>query len=318
MNTRPHNVLIIDDMHSSITSLLKDAGFIPDYRPEIKKGEVYQIIHQYEGLIVRSKMKVDKELIDRAVNLKFVGRAGAGVDNVDYQYLDQKGIRLVNAPEGNRDALAEHAMGMLLTLFNRINTADQEVRQGIWRREENRGWEIMGHTIGIFGFGYMGEAFAKRLRGFECNVIAYDGYKSGFSNEYVTQVDLETFMKETEILSIHVPLTSETKYMFDNAFFGQFQSLKVLLNTSRGEVVKLSAVNNLLDSGRLVCAGLDVLENEKLDRLSDEQQTEFEKLIKRDNVLLTPHVGGWSYESYRKINIVLVKKLVAEGLAHLE
>jgi len=311
-------VLIVDDMHESIGQLLAEVGYEADYRPDIKPDEARSIIANYEGLIIRSKMNVDKELIDKAVNLKFVGRAGAGLDKVDYTYLTSKGIKLVNAPEGNRDALAEHTVGMLLSVFNKLNSGDAEVRQGIWHREENRGWEVMGHTVGIYGYGFMGAALAKRLSSFGCRIIAYDRYKSHVDDEFVRQVDLKTFMQETEILSIHVPLTSETRFLFDEAYFAKFTSLKMLLNTSRGEVVKLSAVNKLLDNGQLIGAGLDVLENEKINQLTPEQQKEFDQLIKRKNVILTPHVGGWSYESYRKINEVLVSKLVAQGLAHID
>lgn len=309
-------VLIVDDMHPSIDRLLSDAGFNPDYQPEITPEHVYEIIPEYQGLIIRSKRNVDKALVDRAINLKFVARAGAGVDKVDFQYLEEKGIVLLNAPEGNRDALAEHTIGMLLTLFNKLKTADSEVRHAIWQREENRGMEVMGRTVGIYGYGFMGEAFAKRLMGFGCRIIAYDRYRTGFTNDYVEQVDLDTFQKETEILSIHVPLTDETRFLFDDAYFEKFTSLKVLLNTSRGEVVKLSAVNKMLDAGKLLCAGLDVLENEKLDKLTEEQQKDFDMLVNRFNVLLTPHVGGWTHESYRKINEVIVAKLIAAGFGH--
>lgn len=312
-----NKVLIIDDMHSSIEPLLKEAGFDPDYRPFIKPEEVREIIGNYEGIIVRSKMDLDKAVIDRAVNLKFVARAGAGVDKVDYEYLEEKGIALVNAPEGNRDALAEHTVGMLLNLFNKINSACREVREGIWLREENRGWEVMGRTVGIFGYGFMGEAFTKRLAGFGCRILAYDKFKKGFGNDLVKEVDLETFLAETEILSIHVPLTAETKFLFDEAFLRKFKSLKFVLNTSRGEVLQLRALNTLMDEGVIKGAALDVLENEKLTKLTDAQREDFEKLVSRDNVILTPHVAGWTFESYRKINEVLVTKLRAGGFAHL-
>lgn len=307
-------VLIVDDMHVSITSLLIDAGFEPDYKPDIPAKDVYGIISKYDGIIVRSKLKINRELIDEAKSLKFVARAGAGVDNVDDQYLKEKGIALVNAPEGNRDALAEHTVGMLLSLFNKINTSCREVRSGIWLREENRGWELMGKTVGIFGYGFMGEAFARRLSGFSCHVIAYDKYKS-IDSDLAKQVDLQTFMQQTEVLSIHVPLTAETRFLFDESYLMQFENLKFLVNTSRGEVLRLSAVNTLLDKGGLVGVALDVLENEKLHTLSSEQQKEFDALVMRPNVILTPHVAGWTFESYRKINEVLVRKLAAGGFA---
>jgi D-3-phosphoglycerate dehydrogenase len=307
-------VLIVDDMHESIEPLLQAAGFIPNYQPLMEPDEVRKIIHEYEGLIIRSKMAVDKEFVDLGTKLKFVARAGAGMDKVDYEYVLSKGIQLFNAPEGNRDALAEHSIGMILALFNKINTSSKEVKSGIWRREENRGWELMGKTVGIFGFGFMGEAFSKRLSGFAVDVIAYDKYKTLAPSPYVSQVELDEFFERTEILSIHVPLTDETRFLFDQDYFSKFKRLKFLINTSRGEVVRLRAVNDLLDDGSLIGACLDVLENEKLDKLTPEQTIDFEKLRLRSNVILTPHVAGWTMESYRKINEVLVAKLIAAGL----
>ncbi|MFY0606142.1 MAG: phosphoglycerate dehydrogenase [Cyclobacteriaceae bacterium] len=314
MKTESIKVLIIDDMHASVTELFTNAGFTPDYRPDIKPDEVYKLIPEYHGLVVRSKMTVGKELIDEGVNLRFIARAGAGLDKVDYEYVEKKGIALFNAPEGNRDALAEHTIGMILTLFNKINSASKEVKKGIWLREENRGWELMGRTVGIFGYGFMGEAFSQRLSGFGCEIIAYDKYKTLHPTQLAKQVSLEEFLEKTEVLSIHVPLTEETRFLFDTDFFEQFSRLKFIINTSRGEVVKLSAVNDLLDEGKIFGACLDVLENEKLDTLTPEQKVDFDKLSKRTNVILTPHVAGWTQESYRKINEVIVAKLVAAGM----
>lgn len=314
--TSAHRVLIVDDMHPSIDPLFLEAGFEPHYRPEIEREEVLKIISDYEGLVIRSKLNVDRELIDRAVKLRFVARAGAGLDKIDYSYLTEKGIQLVNAPEGNRDALGEHAVGMLLMLMNRIHLANAEVKQGQWQREANRGWELMHHTVGIYGFGYMGAAFARKLRGFGCRILAYDKYKTGISSKYVEQVDLATFQQEVEILSIHIPLTRETRFLFDLANLSKYPKLKFLLNTARGEVLRLSAVIDLLKEGRLLGVGLDVLENEKISKLTPEQQADFDQLVTFPNVILTPHVAGWTYESYRKINEVMVSKLQKAGLAH--
>jgi len=314
MNSNSPKVLIIDDMHESVNRLFEEAGFHPDYKPEITPAEVHASIGGYEGLVVRSKMTVDKPLIDKGVKLRFIARAGAGLDKVDYQYVEQKGIRLYNAPEGNRDALAEHAVGMILSLFNKINSASREVKSGIWQREANRGWELMGKTVSIFGFGFMGEAFSQRLMGFGCRVIAYDKYKTLRPDQTAEQVELSDFFEQTEVLSIHVPLTDETRFLFDSSYFANFKRLKFIINTSRGEVVKLSAVNDLLENKKVFGACLDVLENEKLDKLSPQQQEDFENLSSRNNVVLTPHVAGWTMESYRKINEVLVAKLVADNM----
>ncbi|MEQ8336545.1 MAG: NAD(P)-dependent oxidoreductase [Cyclobacteriaceae bacterium] len=312
-----NKILIVDHMHESIIEMLGDSGFRPDYRPEIKRTEILNIIDQYAGIIVRSKTRIDKELISRATNLQFVARAGAGIDNVDYQEISNRNIKLVNAPEGNRDALGEHTVGMLLTLLHKIHLANQEVKQGVWDREGNRGWELKGKTVGIYGFGYMGSAFAKKLRGFDCTVLVYDKYKTGLSNEFIQQVDLQTFQKETEILSLHIPLTSETKFLFDEFYLNQFPKLRILLNTARGEILSLKALDKLLSTSKLIGVGLDVLENEKINQLNMEEQAIFDKLAKRENVIMTPHVAGWTFESYKRINEILVSKLQKEGLAHV-
>ena len=312
-----NKILIVDHMHDSIIEMLGDSGFRPDYRPEIKRAEILNIIDQYAGIIVRSKTRIDKELISKATNLQFVARAGAGIDNVDYQEISNRNIKLVNAPEGNRDALGEHTVGMLLTLLHKIHLANQEVKQGVWDREGNRGWELKGKTVGIYGCGYMGSAFAKKLRGFDCTVLVYDKYKTGLSNEFIQQVDLQTFQKETEILSLHIPLTSETKFLFDEFYLSQFPKLRILLNTARGEILSLKALDKLLSTSKLIGVGLDVLENEKINQLNMEEQAIFDKLAKRENVIMTPHVAGWTFESYKRINEILVSKLQKEGLAHV-
>ncbi|HCX22549.1 MAG: phosphoglycerate dehydrogenase [Flammeovirgaceae bacterium] len=317
MNTASQKILIVDLMHQSISKMLEDAGFIPDYRPDITPQEVHEIIAEYDGIIVRSKLEMNKELLDKAVNLKFVARAGAGIDKVDYPYLTEKGIKLVNAPEGNRDAVGEHVIGMLLSLFHNLNRGNREVKHGKWDREGNRGMELRGKTVGIFGYGFMGRSVARKLQGFDCRVIAYDKYKSEVDLDWVEKVDLDTFFEETEILSIHVPLTSETKFLFDLDYLKRFKNLRLIINSSRGEVLKLSAVNALLADGTLIGAALDVLENEKINKLSPEEQLEFDKLANNLQVMLSPHVAGWTFESYERINEVLVSKLVKEGLAQV-
>lgn len=309
-------VLIVDDLHSSIGEMLLAAGYEMDYKPEIDRKGILEIIGQYEGLIIRSKTNVDKELIDKATKLEFIGRAGAGLDKIDYPYLSGKNIPLFNAPEGNRDAVGEHTIGMLLSLLHKINSASKQVKRYIWKREENRGWELKGRTVGIYGFGFMGSSLATKLSGFGCRVIAYDKYKSGFTNQFAEEVKLETFMKETEVLSIHIPLTSETKGIFNETYLAQFPNLKVILNTARGEVLKNKALIALLESGKLIGAGLDVLENEKINKLTEEEKSDFEKLASFSNVIFTPHVAGWTFESYQRINEVIVSKLQSAGLAH--
>ncbi|WP_421872018.1 NAD(P)-dependent oxidoreductase [Marinoscillum sp.] len=318
MNPVHQKILIVDLMHDSIVPMLLEAGFEADYRPSITPEEVHDIIHKYDGIMVRSKLSMDKSLIDKATKLKFVARAGAGIDKVDYPYLTAKGIKLINAPEGNRDAVGEHATGMLLSLFHNLNRANMEVKSGIWDREGNRGLELKGKTVGIYGYGFMGTSFARKLRGFDCRILAYDKYKEGSELDWVARVDLTTLFEETEILSIHVPLTSETRGLFDGEYLSKFKNLKVIINTSRGEVLRLDAVNQLFDSGKLIGAVLDVLENEKINQLSDAEQKEFDQLVQNDKILMSPHVAGWTFESYERINEVLVSKLKKEGLAQIK
>ncbi|MEX2593783.1 MAG: 2-hydroxyacid dehydrogenase [Anditalea sp.] len=303
-------VLIIDEMHQSIIPLLSDEGFEVDYRPDIKRKEIEETIHQYQGLIIRSKTTMDRVLLTKATQLKFIGRAGAGLDKIDLDYLEERNIPLFNAPEGNRDAVAEHAIGMLLALFNHIPSADQEVRNQIWLREKNRGEELAGKTVGIFGFGNMGEAFAKKLRGFEVKVLAYDKYKTGYGGELAEEVSFERIQEEADILSVHVPLTFETRNFFTMEVISEFRKPFYFINTARGEVISFDTLNEALKSGKMKGALLDVLENEKLHALSSSQQLSFQKLAERSNVLFSPHIAGWTFQSYEKINKVLVNKVL--------
>jgi D-3-phosphoglycerate dehydrogenase len=302
-------ILIIDEMHESIIPLLKEINLEVDYMPDIKRQEIITILGNYEGLIVRSKTSIDAELLQQAKKLIFVARAGAGVDNVEVEQLEKRNIRLLNAPEGNRDALAEHAMGMLLSLFNKINLADFEVKSGKWDREGNRGVELMGKTIGLLGYGNMGEAFAKRLSSFGCEIIAFDAEKTGFSKEYVQEVSLEILKEKSQILSLHIPMNSENKGIVDYEFLNAFKKLEYIINTSRGEVLILKDLLKMLHEHKLKGAALDVLENEKINALSEEESFIFHQLTKLKQVILTPHVAGWSFESYEKINRVLSQKI---------
>lgn len=308
--TTANRVLIVDDMHLSLMPLLQRNGYEPFYAPTIKRAEILQVIGAYHGLIIRSKTNVDQELIDRARQLKFVARAGAGVDKVDKEYLESKGIEIINAPEGNRDSLGEHTLGMLLAVLHRINVSFQQVKNGIWDREGNRGIELRKKVVGIYGVGYMGQRFAQKLSGLGCKVVGYDKYKAGFGDHLIEEVALDQFKAEVEILSIHVPLTVETKHLFNQSFLRSFPNLKVVINTARGEVLKTADLVHLLEEGAIYGATLDVLENEKPGTYSAEEKEVFDKLCSFDNVLVTPHVGGWSYESYERINRVLVRKIV--------
>ncbi len=303
------NCLIADEMHESILPLLHEIGVNVDYRPDITRHEMLESIGDYEILLIRSKTTVDRPMVDAAHKLELIGRAGAGLDKIDVAYVEDRGIEIVNAPEGNRDALAEHAVGMLLSMLNNIVTADTEVRNWRWEREANRGIELSDKTIGIIGYGYMGQAFVQRLRAFDCRVLVYDKYKKGFGTKKVEEVSLEKLFEKADILSLHVPLTEETRGWINEEFLSKFRKEIYLMNTARGEVLPVKALLKLLDSGKVIGAALDVLEKEKFEALTEEQRANFEELFKRRNVVLSPHVGGWTFASYKRINEVLVGKI---------
>jgi D-3-phosphoglycerate dehydrogenase len=303
------NFLIIDEMHPSLFPMLEALSIQYLYKPEIKADEVLQIIGEYEGIVIRSKMKLDKSFIEKASKLKYVCRAGAGLDGIDIVGLEAKNVTLISAPEANRDAVGEHTIGMLLCLMNKLHIADQEVRNGIWHREANRGYELFGKTVGIIGYGNMGKAFAKRLSGFGCKVIMYDKFHPDKEDEYAKYVPMETIFKEADVLSLHTPLTSETKGLVNADYITKFAKPIWFINTSRGEVAVLQDVIDSINNGKIIGACLDVLENEKLNTLTDLQKSTFEQTIHHPKVLLSPHVAGWTFESYEKINQVLIDKL---------
>jgi len=302
-------ILIIDEMHESIIPLLERGGHEVHYRPDIEVKEILEIVGIYEGLIIRSKAPMDRALLEKATRLQFIGRAGAGLDNIDLEFLEEKGIQLFHAPEGNRDAVGEHAVGMLLSLFNHYSRADQQVRKGIWRREENRGEELAGKTVGIIGYGNMGQAFAKRLCGFDVEVLAFDKYRSDYGDEYAREASWEEIYEKAEVLSIHVPLTPETRGFLDIPTLSKFKKPIYFINTARGEVISFDTLNEALQEKLLKGAVLDVLENEKFNQMTHAQQLSFYKLAERENILFSPHVAGWTHQSYEKINQVLVEKI---------
>ena len=307
----PKRILITDDVHPLLYEALSKDGYEVNFQPEIKPDEVLAIIHDYTGLIVNSKVYVGKEMMDRAKKLKFVCRAGSGLEVIDLNYAKEKGIAAFNSPEGNRNAVAEHALGMLLNLMNHISRADAEVRQYQWNREENRGNELSGKTVGLIAFGNTAQAFAKLLHGFDVNILAYDKYYQRFSYEYITESSLEQIFEEADVLSLHLPLTEETKYMIDYKFLSSFKKPYWFINTSRGRVLHTAALIKCLNEGKIIGAALDVLENEKLDKLSIAENKDFGELITDKRVLLTPHIAGWTHESKRKIAEVLLEKIRA-------
>ena len=307
-------ILITDTMHESLVPMLQEVGYEVDDEPKISREEIIGKLPEYMGIVVRSKTAIDKALLSAGTKLKFIARAGAGVDQIDVEFAKEKGIHILNAPEGNRDAVAEHVLGFILNLTNKMRQGDRQVREKIWDREGNRGVELMHRTVGIIGYGFMGTAVSKRLSSFGCKVIAYDKYKTGFGNEYVQEVSLEEIFNESDILSFHIPLTEETRLYANDEFFMKFKKPIILINTSRGEILPLKSLVKFLKNGRITAAGLDVLENEKFKKLTQVQEAMLEELFTMDNVLFTPHVAGWTVESYIKINETMARKIKALGL----
>lgn len=301
-------ILVVDDIHGVFLDQLDSIGAIYDYRPEITRAEALAILPKYEVLIIRSKFKVDTEVFDIGQKLRCIGRAGAGMDNIDELQARERGVILLNAPEGNRDAVAEHMIGMLLALMNNLVRANGEIRKGQWLREANRGFELGGRTVALIGYGNNGQAMAKKLSGFGVRVIAYDKYKTGFSDNYVEEVSMEQVVKQADVLSLHIPLTRETRNLINAEYLFHFRKPIFFLNAARGEIVDVGAVLKAMASGKILGAAFDVLPIEKFPELA---QTEwFENLIADGKVLLSPHVAGWTVESYYKIAAVLAAKLI--------
>lgn len=300
-------LLIVDDLHPLFKQEAEALGYVVSDEPLFTREQTLASIKEYDGLAIRTKFQVDRELLDAAPNLKWIARAGAGMDNIDVAYAKAKGIQCINAPEGNADAVGEHAVGMLLALLNKFRQADMQVRTGVWDRESNRGWELKGRTVGIIGYGHMGQAFAQKLQGFGVQVLAYDKYKTGFSDAFAKEVSMEEIVKHSDILSLHVPLTRETKHLVNQEYLYHFRKPIFLLNTARGEVVDTLALVKALKEGKVLGAGLDVLETEKFPALGEERW--YAELLAQSNVLLSPHVAGWTQESYRKLSEVLAQKL---------
>jgi D-3-phosphoglycerate dehydrogenase len=289
-------------------------GFVCDFLPDITPEETRRLIPEYEGLIINSKINVNREFLDRAVKLRFVGRLGSGMEIVDRAYAAERGVAVVSSPEGNRNAVAEQALGMLLALANNLLRADREVRQNVWKREANRGWELRGKTLGIIGFGHTGSQFARKLAGMEMTVLAYDKYKPrGYAAEmdWVRETTLEDIQTRSDILSLHLPLTSETKHLVDKQFVERCKQGFILINTSRGSCLKTEDVVVGLEEGRIGGACLDVFENEKPATFSTPEQQLYERLHRLENVVLAPHIAGWTHESKRLMAEVLAEKIGA-------
>jgi D-3-phosphoglycerate dehydrogenase len=307
------NILFIDSVHPLLQKELEAKGFSCHLKYEWSREKIGEELPNFDGVVIRSRIKLDKELIDKGTKLKFIARAGAGMENIDVPYAESKGIKCLPSAEGNRDAVGEHALGMLLCLFNNICRADRQVRDGIWIREGNRGVELQGKTVGIIGYGNMGSAFAQRLKGFDCTVLAYDKYKKNYSDGFIKESTLETLFEKTDVLSIHLPLTEETKYIIDGPFLENFKKNIYFINTSRGKQVKTDDLVTCMKSGKVLGACIDVLEYESLsfEGLDKSKLPEsFGYLTESDRVVLTPHIAGWTHESNEKISATLAKKIL--------
>lgn len=300
--------LIIESHPKILRTSLENLGFTVDEIPRITYQKLYEIIDEYTGIVISSRLKVDRSFLKAAKNLKYILRPGSGLENVDLDYAAELGIACINSPEGNRDAVAEHAMGLLLSQLNHIKRADIEVRNGVWLRENNRGMELKGKTVGLIGFGNTGQALAQKLSGFDVNILAYDKYKTGFGNELVKESKMKEIFEKADIVSMHLPLTAETLHIANDQFFRNFRKAIVFINTSRGKVVKTSSLINAIERGAILGACLDVLENEKLYTLTPRQQREFEFLKHSEKVVMTPHIAGWSDASKVRMITELIEK----------
>ncbi len=305
-------VLVTDSVHPLLIEGLEQAGFQVDYDPTIPLEQVRKVVGDYHGMVINSKILVDRQMLDTGKQLEFIGRLGSGLEIIDLEYAAQKSVRVLNSPAGNCNAVAEHALGMLLSLANHLNRADREVRHMVWEREKNRGFELRGRAIGLIGFGHTGQAFARKLLGMEVKILAYDKYKKGFSKAFshVEEVGLDQLKKEAEIISLHLPLTTETKGWINADFLRGCQQKIILINTSRGTIVPTKDLITLLDNGHLKGACLDVFENEKPTTFSAEEKQMYERLYSFENVVLSPHVAGWTKESKRLLASILLTKIL--------
>ncbi|ROH98694.1 hydroxyacid dehydrogenase [Chryseobacterium sp. G0240] len=304
-------ILLLDKNHPLITNQLLAKNFILEEDFTSSYDEICDKIQNYDGIIIRSRIPLDKNFLERGKNLKFIARVGAGMENIDIPVAEKLGIQLINSPEGNRDSVAEHVVGMLLVIMHRLFIASREVKNGIWKREENRGDELLGKTIGLIGYGNMGKATARRFSGFGCKVIFHD-ILPGLSDEFATQVSLEELKQSADVLSLHIPLTSETHYLIDETFIKEMKNDFYFINTARGKNVETKSLVNALKSGKVKGACLDVLEYEKssFENLETENE-DLSYLLNSEKAIITPHIAGWTHQSKEKLAQFIVDKIVA-------
>ncbi len=303
-------ILITAKVHPYLIETFQKHGNNVIYEPEISYTELLLLVKEAKGLVVTTRLNIDKAVIDAASSLQWIGRLGSGMELIDTDYAATKNVTCLSSPEGNRNAVGEHALGMLLNLANKIAKSSGEIKEGKWVRDENRGIEISGKTVGIIGYGNTGEAFAKVLSGFDVTMLGYDINKTGFGGKFIREADLEQICRYANVISFHVPLSDETKHMANEAFFDKLKNKPFIINTSRGNVVETTALINAIQNGKIKGAALDVLENEKLETLSEIEKLQLNFLLNQDNVLITPHIAGYSNEAFLKMSEVLLTKLL--------
>lgn len=302
-------VIITAPSHIILQEKLKQQAYTIVYNPTITYITLQEQIKDCEGLIVSTRLPIDKPLLDKAVHLKWIGRLGSGMELIDVEYATAKGIRCVNSPEGNRNAVAEHTLGMLLNLMHRITRSNREIASGSWNRDANRGIELSNKTVGIIGFGNTGVAFAKLLRSFNVNILVYDKYKTGFGNNIIREASLQQILEQADIVSLHIPLTQETLHLANSYFFNQLKQKPYFINTSRGKIHDTAAIIEAIKNNSIAGAALDVLENEQLDTYTNVEQQNIQWLLQQTNVIITPHIAGYSHESFYLMSKVLLEKL---------